>query len=91
MRDRSSIANPGYVGLEGMPRDNSDIEFLGILVPQLCIEARSIADIDALLGPNGAEGPVEGADLSSSRWDCKNVRLIKAYGLVAHRQGRADI
>jgi hypothetical protein len=62
MRDRSSIANPGYVGLEGMPRDNSDTEFLGILVPQLCIEARSIADIDALLGPNGAEGPVEGAD-----------------------------
>lgn len=46
MRDRSSDENPGYAGLEGMPKDNSDLDLLGILANQLCLEVRGVQEID---------------------------------------------
>jgi hypothetical protein len=48
MRDKSSDKNPGYAGLEGMPRDNSDTELLVLLATQLCLEVKEIAEIDKL-------------------------------------------
>ncbi len=46
MRDRSSDKNRGYAGLEGMPKDNSDLDLLGILANKLCLEVRGVQEID---------------------------------------------
>ena len=47
VRDRSSASNPGYVGLEGMPKDNSDKRFLGLLASKCCVEVRGVKAIDS--------------------------------------------
>lgn len=44
LRDRSSDSNPAYVGLEGMPMDNSDETLIGLLV-KACLEIRKVGSI----------------------------------------------
>jgi hypothetical protein len=45
IRDRSSRNDPGYSGIYGVPRDNSDVEFLALLANECCIEVRSVAEV----------------------------------------------
>jgi hypothetical protein len=45
IRDRSNQNNPGYSGIYGMPRDNSDIEFLALLANECCIEVRGVDEV----------------------------------------------
>ena len=45
IRDRSSRNDPGYSGIYGMPRDNSDVEFLALLANECCIEVRGVAEV----------------------------------------------
>lgn len=45
IRDRSNRNDPGYSGIYGMPRDNSDVEFLALLANECCIEVRGVAEV----------------------------------------------
>lgn len=45
IRDHSNRNDPGYSGIYGMPRDNSDIEFLALLANECCIEVRGIDEV----------------------------------------------
>jgi hypothetical protein len=45
IRDHSSRNDPGYSGIYGMPRDNSDVEFLALLANECCIEVRGVAEV----------------------------------------------
>lgn len=45
IRDRSNQNNPGYSGIYGMPRDNSNIEFLALLANECCIEVRGVDEV----------------------------------------------
>lgn len=45
IRDRSNRNDPAYSGIYGMPRDNSDIEFLALLANECCIEVRGVAEV----------------------------------------------
>ena len=45
IHDRSSKGNPAYVGLEGMPQDNSNADFLANLA-RICEAIRIVAEID---------------------------------------------
>ena len=47
IRDRSSNADPGYAGIDGMPLDNSDRELLAILANECCMQVRGVGEIDA--------------------------------------------
>jgi hypothetical protein len=50
IRDRSSTSDPGYSGIYGMPRDNSDAELLALLATECCIQVRVVRDIGAPQG-----------------------------------------
>jgi hypothetical protein len=45
IRDLSRQNDPGYSGIYGMPRDNSDVEFLALLANECCIEVRGVAEV----------------------------------------------
>jgi hypothetical protein len=47
IRDRSSAIEPGYAGIYGMPRDNSDTELLAQFVTECCVQVRAVRDIEA--------------------------------------------
>jgi hypothetical protein len=47
IRDRSSTSDPGYSGIYGMPRDNSDAELLALFATECCIQVRAVSDIEA--------------------------------------------
>jgi hypothetical protein len=47
VRDRSSGANPGYCGIEGMPPDNTNRELLQLFAAECCKDVRSVEDIEA--------------------------------------------
>jgi hypothetical protein len=47
LRPRPRPTDPSYVGLEGLPLDNSDQALLAKLARRTCVEIRAIADIDA--------------------------------------------
>ncbi|MBS0234532.1 MAG: hypothetical protein JSR99_13720 [Proteobacteria bacterium] len=54
MRDGSSLRKPAYVELHGMPRDNSDLEFLAIIAAELCLEVRGVDQIrEVVVGDGG--------------------------------------
>ncbi len=48
MRDRSTNANPGYAGLEGLPRDNSDADLLALMATELCLDVKEVKEIDRM-------------------------------------------
>lgn len=48
VKDKSSKINPGYAGIYGMPKNNSDTLLLDLLAQKCCVEFRSIEEIDAL-------------------------------------------
>lgn len=50
IRDRSSQTDPGYAGIYGTPRDNSDAQLLGMLVNECCVCVRGVKEIDAIQG-----------------------------------------
>ena len=47
IRDCSSTSDPGYSGIFGLPRDNSDAELLALLATECCIQVRVVRDIEA--------------------------------------------
>jgi hypothetical protein len=47
IRDRSSTSDPGYAGIFGMPRDNSDAELLALFATECCTQVRAVSDIEA--------------------------------------------
>lgn len=48
LKDRSHRDSPGYVGLEGLPLDNSDMELLALFATQCCNDVKGVAEIDAM-------------------------------------------
>jgi hypothetical protein len=51
IRDRSSADDPGYSGIYGTPRDNSDAEFLALLASECCVQVRGVREIDETGNP----------------------------------------